>query len=471
MPVPRLTLEGLPGEAAAPTGGPASGSTPATRPVAASTSPASSPDASKDRSFLRAAGEVVLIELIPWSYSRFVAKSDFAYISIDSVRENLETGFTYDRDAFITDQSSHPFHGSLFYNSARSNGYSFWESGAFAFFGSFAWEVGMETEPPAFNDLVNTTLGGMARGEIGHRLSMLLRDNMAVGSSRFWRELGGAVLNPVGAFNRLLDGELNRTFTNPPDRFPSRFVATLDGLYQRRSGSGSEGEDSDQGGLSVGIRYGDPFDGGRHQPYEFFELTTEITMPGSPSISRITSRGILADRELAEGGATRQRLAAFLHFNYYDNAPTAYGSQELSLDHLLLGKVGPQTELRTEAGVSVMPVVGLEVDYEELSVPVFGRSFAYGPGAGVHASARLRRREIDLVTLSWNLIWHSTLDGLGNHSRLHSISAEGRLPFHRDRFSVGASWSWAERLTTYDAFPTVLKSGTTVRLFGAVNFR
>jgi hypothetical protein len=329
----------------------------------------------------------------------------------------------------------------------------------------------METEPPAFNDLVNTTLGGMARGEIGHRLSMLLRDNMAVGSSRFWRELGGAVLNPVGAFNRLLDGELSRTFPNPPDRFPSRFVATLDGFYQRRAGSGSEEEESNQGGVSVGIRYGDPFDGERHRPYEFFELTTEMAFPSSPMISRITSRGVLTDAELGEGGKARQRLALFLHFNYNDNDPVAYGSQQFSLDHLLLVKVGRETELRTEAGVSVMPIVGLAVDYEELAEPVFGRSFAYGPGAGVQASARLRRREIDLVTLSWDLIWHSTLDGLGNHSRLHSFAAEGRLPLFGERFSAGASWSWAERLTTYDAFPTVLKSGISVRLFGAVNFR
>lgn len=472
MPVPRLTLEGLPGEPAippqAPSAPPATSSSPRVEAVAPS---AFAPYAPKDRSFLRASGEVVLLELIPWSYSRFISRSEFAYISIDTVRENLETGFTYDRDAFVTDQSSHPFHGSLFFNAARSNGYSFWESGAFAFFGSFVWETGMESEPPAFNDLVNTTLGGMARGEIGHRLSTLLLDNTAHGSSRFWRELGGAVLNPVGAFNRLLDGDLNRKFENPPDRFPSRFVAHVDGFYRGRAGSGPDGEDTDQGGVTVAIRYGDPFDGERHRPYEFFELATDLTYPASGMISRIVSRGVLTDTELGSGGDTRQRLAAFLHFNYYDNAPSVYGSQELSLDHLLLGKVGRETELRTEAGVSVMPILGLQVDYLELAVPVFGRTFAYGPGAGVHASARLRRREIDLVTASWNLIWHSTLDGLGNHSRLHSLSVEGRLPLRGDRFSAGAGWGWAERLTTYDYFPTVLKSGTSVRLFGAVNFR
>lgn len=212
LPAPRLTLDGLPGEVPIPDG-PAGGEVSGPDPSAGTADRGTlAPYVAPKRSFALAAGEVVLLEVLPWSVNRYVAQSKFAYISVDTVRENLETGFTYDRDSFRTDQSSHPFHGSLFFNAARSNGYSFWESGLFSFFGSFLWETSMESEPPAINDLVNTTLGGMDKGEIAHRLSTLLLDNTARGGSRFWRELGAAVINPVGAFNRLLRGDLNRKY-------------------------------------------------------------------------------------------------------------------------------------------------------------------------------------------------------------------------------------------------------------------
>lgn len=422
------------------------------------------------KDFALAAGEVALLEVLPWAVNRYVSKSQFAYISIDTVRQNLETGFTYDRDSFSTDQSSHPFHGGLFFNAARSNGYSFWESGAFAFFGSFMWEAGMESEPPAINDLVNTTLGGMDRGEISHRLSTLLLDNTAHGASRFWRELGAAVLNPVGAFNRLIKGEMARTFENPPDRFPSRFIVDLEGFYRSPSGALANEDTSGQGGAEIRLRYGDPFDGERHRPYEFFDLALDMTYPATAFISRVESRGVLVDGPLGGDSKARQRIALMLHFNYYDNGPIAFGGQSFDLNHLVLLRLGGEAELRTEAGIAVAPMAALRVDYERLSTAVFGRSFDYGPAAAVQVSARIRRREIDLAKLSYSLLWQSTLDGVGKHSRVHSFSVEARAPIGRS-LSAGAGWGWTERLTTYDAFPAVEKSGSAVKVFAAWTFR
>lgn len=49
----------------------------------------------------------------------------------------LKHGFVWDNDAMGTNMFMHPYHGSLYFNSARSNGYNFWQSGFFAFGGSF----------------------------------------------------------------------------------------------------------------------------------------------------------------------------------------------------------------------------------------------------------------------------------------------------------------------------------------------
>ncbi len=435
------------------------------------------PYAPPKRNFGLAAGEVILLEVLPWSVNRYLSKSQFAYISVDTVRQNLETGFTYDRDSFKTDQSSHPFHGSLFFNAARSNGYSFWESGAFAFLGSFVWETGMESEPPAINDLVNTTLGGMDKGEVAHRLSRALLDNTARGGSRFWRELGAAVINPVGSFNRLINGELNRKYENPPDRLPSRMVTDLEGFYRGRTGTLVGDENNGQGGLEARLRYSDPFDGDHHKPYDWFDIAVDFAYPSSAFISRAESRGVLVDGALDCEGRSKQRLALLLHFTYYDNSPISYGAEAFDLQHMLLLPIGHEAELRTEAGVSFSPLAALEVDYEKGSMAIFGRSFDYGPAGGAQASARIRRHDLDLLKVSYGVLWHSTLDGLSKHSTVQSFTAEGRAPLFGDRFSAGVGWNWMKRLSTYTDIagygpvPTVVKSGSAVRLFAAVTFR
>ncbi len=73
----------------------------------------------------------------------------------------------------------------MFFNAARTNGYSFWESAPFVLVGSYFWEMFAETQGPSLNDLVNTTLGGITLGEASYRLSQLILDDRARGGARF----------------------------------------------------------------------------------------------------------------------------------------------------------------------------------------------------------------------------------------------------------------------------------------------
>ena len=47
----------------------------------------------------------------------------------------------------------------------------------------------MENARPSANDLVNTTFGGMTRGEVAHRISAMILDNQATGKNRIIREI------------------------------------------------------------------------------------------------------------------------------------------------------------------------------------------------------------------------------------------------------------------------------------------
>ena len=47
--------------------------------------------------FWRAAGEVVGFNLGLWAFDRYVQRGDFAYISMNSVKENFRKGFKWDK--------------------------------------------------------------------------------------------------------------------------------------------------------------------------------------------------------------------------------------------------------------------------------------------------------------------------------------------------------------------------------------
>ncbi|MCD7927124.1 MAG: DUF3943 domain-containing protein [Bacteroides sp.] len=125
----------------------------------------------------RAAAETFGMNVGVWAFDRYVMNEDFANISIHTIRRNIKNGFVWDNDQFSTNLFAHPYHGNLYFNAARSNGLTFWESAPYAFAGSLMWEIAAEVEPPAINDLMATTIGGIALGEMTHRMSSLVLDD------------------------------------------------------------------------------------------------------------------------------------------------------------------------------------------------------------------------------------------------------------------------------------------------------
>ncbi len=180
---------------------------------------------------------------------------------MQSIKNNLTYPWQWDDNQFVNNQFSHPYHGSLYYNSARTNGYDFWESFAWPFVGSAMWEIAGESWAPAPNDLLNTSFGGVVLGETLFRLSSLALDNTATGSERTFREIGGFLLNPLRGFNRLIRGETHGVSANPDDWRPSKVFGVLDVGYRRTANEfsfDSVKTDLDQWDIGFKLAYGDP---------------------------------------------------------------------------------------------------------------------------------------------------------------------------------------------------------------------
>ena len=108
---------------------------------------------------IRAGAMAFGVNMGVWAFDRYIRKADFAYIDMHTIKENIKHGFVWDNDAMGTNMFMHPYHGSLYFNAARSNGYNYWQSGLYAFGGSFMWEMFMECEYPSANDIIATPIG------------------------------------------------------------------------------------------------------------------------------------------------------------------------------------------------------------------------------------------------------------------------------------------------------------------------
>ena len=156
----------------------------------------------------RAALETFGINAGVWAFDRYILQEDFAKINLHTIHQNIKTGFVWDNDQFSTNLFAHPYHGSLYFNTARSNGLNFWESAPYALGGSLMWEIVAEREPPAMNDLIATTVGGIALGEFTHRMSSLVLDDSKRGFPRFMSEFIGTLISPIRGLNRMITGDM-----------------------------------------------------------------------------------------------------------------------------------------------------------------------------------------------------------------------------------------------------------------------
>lgn len=292
-----------------------------------------------------AAAEVVGINAFVLCFDRFALDADFAKISPRTIRHNIKTGFVWDNDQFSTNLFAHPYHGGLYFNAARSNGLNFWQSVPYAFGGSLMWETMCEIEPPAVNDLIATTVGGVCIGEVTYRISDLIYDDSKRGMSRFWREFLGTVVCPMRGLNRIIRGEAWRVDRSGKtyhdyDRLPVGLAVSAGYRYLADNNSLFRGESNPY--VNVGLSYGDPFDETVNRPYDYF--TADVTFglsSNQPLISGIHLLGQLWSAPVYSSNGMQAEFGFFQHFNYYDSQPVKDGSSQVPFRISEAASVGP----------------------------------------------------------------------------------------------------------------------------------
>ena len=235
--------------------------------------------------------------------------------------DNMEQGWVWDLDDFTVNQVGHPYQGNNYFNTGRANGLSFYESAAVAAFGSATWEYFGETNHASLNDFINTTLGGIALGEMFHRSAWLLRDTRASGKGRLWREIGATVVDPITGANRFLRGDASRITDKPAEMVPSNLaLAGALGVLWRGT-QGNTFSATGQPFLEVDGIYGNPETGHSRTPYDAF--AARLRFGGGSALSEARVRGRLLGQPLSEN----VEFSVVQSYDFQKNDAYATGSQ------------------------------------------------------------------------------------------------------------------------------------------------
>ncbi len=287
------------------------------------------PDYTKKRPW-KAAAEATGINVLVHSFDRFVLNEDFAKVTFKDIGHNFRHAFVWDNDQFSTNLFAHPYHGNLYFNAARSNGMNFWESAPYALGGSLQWEFLGEVEPPALNDLIATTIGGIAIGEITHRISALVLNDKSRGFRRFLREFAATVINPMQGMNRIMSGDAWRVrdeynLYHDYERIPVDFTITGGYRYLADDGGLFRGESTPF--IKFYLEYGDIFNEEESQPYDYFTTDATFSFAGNqPLINGLHLMGRLWSTSVYSGKDIQTQFGIFQHFNYYDSKPVKDGT-------------------------------------------------------------------------------------------------------------------------------------------------
>lgn len=349
---------------------------------------------------------------------------------------NLKHGFEWDTNPFGVNQFGHPYQGTNYFAAGRANGLSFWESTPVAAFGSASWEYFFENNRASLNDLINTTLGGIALGEVLNRTGWLIRNTEATGGRRLTHEILATIVDPITGATRFVTGDSSRVVEKPPGYVPSSLSARMSTGVLWQGSSIRSAETTARPFLDVDLRYGDILSGRTHVPYEAFVLT--LTAGGGSFISEATARGRFYGRPF--GDSKRYQFTVVQVFDYNVNQAYVFGGQGFEAEVAAHSPRDARAKWRLAAsgGVSVLAAVDSlipppdgEPDPRSVFLDPDSRVYDYGPGFRIGGEAGVESRHWGAASLTYQLRHVAVVDGFRSNQVLQRLFLDLRATLRR----------------------------------------
>ena len=375
---------------------------------------------------------------------------DWARVSPRTWANNLKYGWAWDEDGFQTNVFAHPYHGSLYFNTARANGVGFFESIPITLFGAWTWEYFGETERPSLNDFLLTSLGGVTLGEMFHRGATTIRDNTDVGFKRTMRELVAVPVDPMGSLNRLLRGGWSGVGPNPAAHDPDAYVLRI-GAGARFARDFMNDSTASVGALQLDVLYGDPFAGRYEMPFDVFSL--RLLVSTYTGLTSLQATGQLYGRNLNDSTARiRHALAVNQRYDYQRNPAQSFGGQSVEIGINSRWRLGDRDRgpfaIRTALFLDGIILGAIDAPGTGLGL----RDYDFGSGGGVRWEASLERHAQRFLTLHGRIDYMHTVSGTAADHMVNESGIELFVPVGR-RLGIAAQSYLFDRESHYMTRP------------------
>jgi hypothetical protein len=359
------------------------------------------------------AARVVLANGVTWLADRYILNANFARIGPKTWKNNLKKGWEWDADRFGINFIGHPYTGNGYFNIARSNGYSYWQSLPFALEGSLMWEYFGENTRPSYNDIINTPISGMFLGEVLYRLSSNILDDRTRGGERVLREILAGLLDPARAFNRLTQGKSFRVTSKEVYQKEPLNITLYAGIHKvntnNKFGSGPTNEI-----FNIQLDYGNPFEIRQRKPFDVFRLRAELSYGvGRKLLDNVTGYGILFGKNIKKGDHGIL-VGGFQNFDYWDNKIFELGTLGFGAGLISRIPVAQHSNLYSALHLALVPLAGNSTRYG----PDSSEFRDYNFGGGLEAKAEETFNLNQWASIGFNVFyyWIHTYQGLPGNS-------------------------------------------------------
>jgi Domain of unknown function (DUF3943) len=418
----------------------------------------------KKTNLKRASIEFFAAQALPWCYNRYIRKAEFAKISFNSLSTNLNPAkWEWDDNKFVNNHISHPFHGSLYYNAFRSNGYGFWGSSAGTVAGSLLWEIAWETHYPAPNDLINTSLGGIAVGEMTYRLANAIVKKPHHGVKGHLLESLAFIINPINGFNRLMDHQWNRPGAKQDTG--TNLLATADfGVRQytdRSDGKIKKWRNELFSGIE--LEYGNPF---KNIKKPFGNFSASIESGTVEILNMIRVKGALYGWNIKNTENTKHVANVLFSYDFYSNPAFAYSAESFHLNLVSEYKLKTITA-RTYIGAGTIALAAVPNAYLYYGE---GRNYDYGCGLGIALASRVAVSNKLVHVLQYRRGWFKTVNGFNSSYYLGATVSSIKYRVLRNLF---AEFEWSAYFLSgkYKGYSDVTKRYTNIHAALEYSFR
>jgi len=332
------------------------------------------------------------------NYGNRLANADFANMTFVDIWDNLYADPDWmweDGDRFHVNQIGHAYLGSVYFASARVNGFNFYQSIPYVFLGAVMWETIFEPEP-SYNDVISTTLSGMAFGEMLYRLFL-----EADSKPGFGARVGGFFLSPSASQSKIYNRPVReRGGGNIYDLKlklggEKTFAYFPDHEIQERSWKNPGGF------INVDVVYGDPFLQQSKKAYDHFELNAVFYMTNTSYNASVISDGYLFSVNPVDTDKKNTSTGISMHFDFFDasndfknnegygNIPFSSSAIGWTLKHKYNFSEKSHFDIKTH----INAVLWGNTTYNNTGVNLWGNSFdfnnTYGMGENIKLSLKL----------------------------------------------------------------------------------